>query len=70
MDLIFVDGAHSYEYVKNDTVKGLEMLRPGGIIAWHDCTPSHPSVVRYLSMLPHMPTIVHGTTIAFLVKAS
>jgi predicted O-methyltransferase YrrM len=70
MDLIFVDGAHSYEYVKNDTVKGLEMLRPGGIIAWHDCTPNHSSVVRYLSMLPHMPTIVHGTTIAFLVKVS
>jgi len=70
MDLIFVDGAHSYEYVKNDTVKGLEMLRPGGIIAWHDCTPSHPDVVRYLRTLPHMPTIVHGTTIAFLVKAS
>ena len=70
MDLIFVDGAHSYEYVKNDTVKALEMLRPGGIIAWHDCTPSHPDVVRYLRTLPHMPTIVHGTTIAFLVKAS
>jgi predicted O-methyltransferase YrrM len=70
MDLIFVDGAHSYEYVKNDTVKGLEMLRPGGIIAWHDCTPSHPCVVRYLSILPRIPTIVHGTTIAFLVKAS
>ncbi len=68
MDLIFVDGAHSYEYVKNDTVKGLEMLRPGGIIAWHDCTPSHPSVVGYLSILPRIPTIVHGTTIAFLVK--
>ena len=68
MDLIFVDGAHSYEYVKNDTIKGLEMLRPGGIIAWHDCTPSHADVVRYLRALPHMPTVVHGTTIAFLIK--
>lgn len=68
IDLIFVDGAHSYEYVKNDTVKGLEMLRSGGIIVWHDCTPSHPDVVRYLRALPHMPTVVHGTTIAFLIK--
>jgi predicted O-methyltransferase YrrM len=68
MDLIFVDGAHSYEYVKNDTVKGLEMLRSGGIIVWHDCTPSHPDVVHYLRSLPHMPTVVHGTTIAFLIK--
>jgi predicted O-methyltransferase YrrM len=68
MDLIFVDGAHSYEYVKNDTVKGLEMLRPGGIIAWHDCTPSHPDVVRYLRSLTPLPTVICGTAIAFLVK--
>jgi predicted O-methyltransferase YrrM len=68
MDLIFVDGAHSYEYVKNDTMKGLEMLRPGGIIAWHDCTPSHPDVVRYLRSLTPLPTVVCGTAIAFLVK--
>jgi len=68
MDLTFVDGAHSYKYVKNDTVKGLEMLRPGGIIAWHDCTPSHPDVVRYLRTLPHMPTVVNESTIAFLIK--
>jgi len=68
MDLIFVDGAHSYEYVKNDTVKGLEMLRPGGIIAWHDCTPSHPDVVRYLRSLTPLPTLVHATTLAFSVK--
>lgn len=68
IDLIFVDEAHSYEYVKNDTVKGLEMLRPGGIIAWHDCTPSHPDVVRHLRSLTPLPTVVCGTTIAFLVK--
>ena len=68
MDLIFVDGAHSYEYVKNDTVKGMEMLRPGGIVAWHDCTTSHPDVVRYLRALPKLPTVVHGTTIAYLIK--
>ena len=68
MDLIFVDAAHSYEYVKNDTVKGLEMLRPGGIIAWHGCAPSHPDVVRYLRTLPHMPAVVNESTIAFLIK--
>jgi hypothetical protein len=27
MDLVFVDGHHGYEYVKNDTEKGWEMLR-------------------------------------------
>jgi predicted O-methyltransferase YrrM len=36
VDLFFIDGAHSYEYVKNDTLRALECCRPGGIIAWHD----------------------------------
>jgi predicted O-methyltransferase YrrM len=36
MDFVFVDGAHSTEYVQSDTEKALQMLRPGGIIAWHD----------------------------------
>jgi predicted O-methyltransferase YrrM len=68
MDLVFVDGAHSYEYVKNDTEKGWEMLRPGGIIAWHDCTPSHPEVVSYLKSHTPIPTLVRGTALAFVRK--
>lgn len=36
VDLFFIDGAHSYEYVRNDTLKALECCRPGSIIAWHD----------------------------------
>jgi len=37
MDFIFVDGAHSYEYVINDTKRALDMLSPDkGIILWHD----------------------------------
>jgi predicted O-methyltransferase YrrM len=36
IDLFYIDGAHSYEYVKNDTMKALRCVREGGIIAWHD----------------------------------
>ncbi len=36
VDFVFVDGAHSSEYVVNDTEKALGMIRPGGVIAWHD----------------------------------
>lgn len=37
MDLVFVDGSHSYEYVKKDTETALSLLRPeGGVILWHD----------------------------------
>ena len=67
IDLVFVDGAHSYEYVKNDSEKGLEMLKPGGIIAWHDCVPSHRDVVRYLKSLGNPKLkLLSGTTLAYL----
>jgi hypothetical protein len=36
VDLFFIDGAHSYEYVRSDTLHALECCRPGSVIAWHD----------------------------------
>jgi hypothetical protein len=37
MDLVFVDGSHSYEYVKHDTQIALKLLKAkGGMIIWHD----------------------------------
>ncbi len=37
VDLVFVDGAHSYEYVLRDTETALKLLREGrGLIVWHD----------------------------------
>jgi predicted O-methyltransferase YrrM len=36
VDLLFIDGAHSYEYVRNDTLRGMKCCNPGSIIAWHD----------------------------------
>jgi len=36
VDLFFIDGAHSYPYVRNDTLKALECCRPGSVMAWHD----------------------------------
>jgi predicted O-methyltransferase YrrM len=36
VDLVFVDGSHSYEYIENDTQRALELLAPHGIIIWHD----------------------------------
>jgi hypothetical protein len=35
-DLIFIDGSHAYSYVKSDSEKALRMVRPGGLILWHD----------------------------------
>ena len=36
IDLFFIDGAHSYEYVKSDTFNAMKCVREGGIIVWHD----------------------------------
>ena len=49
MDYIFIDGDHSYEGVKNDTEKALQMLRSGGVIVWHDYAAKSPGVLKYLA---------------------
>ena len=68
MDFVFVDGAHNFEYVKNDSEKGWRMLRSGGIMAWHDCRHQDPGVVRYLLQCRYKPSRVLGTTVAFAIK--
>ncbi|MHC4133683.1 MAG: class I SAM-dependent methyltransferase [Planctomycetota bacterium] len=47
-DVAFIDGSHSYDYVKNDTEKVLDVLAPGGVVLWHDYRPAWPGVLRYL----------------------
>jgi Methyltransferase domain len=36
VDLFFIDGAHSYEYVRSDTENAMLCVRRGGVIVWHD----------------------------------
>lgn len=50
IDLVYVDGSHSYAYVKNDTEAALRMLSPTGAIAWDDY-PHYPGVYAYLTDL-------------------
>jgi predicted O-methyltransferase YrrM len=38
-DTAFIDGGHSYDLVSNDTKRALELVRPGGLIMWHDYCP-------------------------------
>lgn len=42
-DLIFVDGSHAHSYVQSDSEKALRMVKPGGIILWHDYRGPHRS---------------------------
>lgn len=36
VDLFFIDGAHSYDYVRSDTQNALACCHSGSVIAWHD----------------------------------
>lgn len=68
VDLVFVDGAHSYEYVRSDTSKALAMVRPGGAILWHDYCAWYPGVFGYLhELLPsYQLKHIEGTHLAIL----
>ncbi len=46
-DLIFIDGDHHYEYVKNDTEKVFKhLIHDKTIVVWHDYAHS-PETIRY-----------------------
>jgi predicted O-methyltransferase YrrM len=38
-DSVLIDGGHQPEVVMNDTRKALDLLRPGGLLMWHDFCP-------------------------------
>lgn len=46
IDMIFIDGDHRYEAVKNDINLALGMVRAGGIISGHDYCPEWSGVKR------------------------
>jgi len=52
-DVVFVDGSHAYSYVVSDSAKALELVRPGGLVLWHDYGGRRhsPGVYRALNEL-------------------
>ena len=70
MDLIFIDGGHTYSVIKNDTEKSFEMLKPNGIILWHDYVPGKKSamdVVKYINEISKTKKIynIKNTSMCF-----
>jgi predicted O-methyltransferase YrrM len=59
LDLIFIDGGHTYECVKSDTQKSLPILSEQGCILWHDFTPHFGGVFQYLLELSRELPLVH-----------
>jgi hypothetical protein len=67
-DVVFVDGSHAYSYVKSDSAKALELVKPGGLVLWHDYAgPEHsPGVYRAVNELAAtLPLVrIQGTALA------
>ena len=52
MDIVFIDGNHSMDFVKKDTESALKMLSDRGVIVWHDYDYIiHKDVFIYLNSL-------------------
>jgi Methyltransferase domain len=47
-DLVYVDGAHSYEYVRSDTEAAYRIIAANGAIVWDDYSRAWPEVAAYL----------------------
>jgi hypothetical protein len=47
-DLVYVDGAHSHEYVRSDTEAAYRIVAADGAIVWDDYSRSWPEVAAYL----------------------
>jgi predicted O-methyltransferase YrrM len=75
IDFVFVDGAHSYDYVKSDSFRALDMLRDGqGVILWHDYGAWDGVTIAINELRnsePQFEGIRHiaGTTLAGLIRA-
>lgn len=64
VDMVFIDGSHSYEYVQHDTEQAFKMVKNGGVILWHDYLVWN-GVTDYLNELCHKIKLVHikGTSL-------
>jgi len=69
IDLFFIDGSHSYQYVKSDTTNALRCCHSGSAIAWHDYGREQFGVTSFLEELAEQMDIyvVPGGSLAFTI---
>lgn len=67
-DIVFVDGAHSLAYVAGDRDAAFQLVRPGGLVLWHDYNDGYfwPDVHRHLLQVARQHRIhrIRGTMLA------
>jgi predicted O-methyltransferase YrrM len=53
IDVVFIDGDHSHDVVRHDTDLARAIVKPGGVIIWHDYTNYGVEVSRVLELDQH-----------------
>ena len=68
-DLVFVDGSHARSYVESDSAKAVRMVRPGGLVLWHDYRGARavPGVYEALNALATRLPLRHIAGTSFVV---
>lgn len=66
MDLVFIDGDHSRDGVRQDTELADAILAPGGAIAWHDANPKKRYIGSRLFLEEDMARLALATTDDFI----
>ncbi|HVS14840.1 MAG TPA: class I SAM-dependent methyltransferase [Thermoanaerobaculia bacterium] len=62
VDMVFIDGDHSYESVSRDIRAYRPLLRRGGLLAGHDCSLAWPGVIRAVEeLVPGSATMDGGS---------
>ncbi|MDP2922977.1 MAG: class I SAM-dependent methyltransferase [Candidatus Omnitrophota bacterium] len=70
IDIVFVDGAHSYDYALKDSYTALKLLKNNtGVIIWHDYEEGVEVVKAIDAVIRKMPDLkffhIEGTSLAF-----
>jgi len=70
VDFFFIDGAHSSDYVRSDTLNAMACCHPGSVVAWHDYgKASLPGLTRWLDQCAKRWRLysIPGGSVAFMV---
>jgi hypothetical protein len=51
VSFFLIDGSHTYEYAKSDTLRAFGVASGVSTFVWHDCDAIHPGVTRWLGEL-------------------
>lgn len=68
VDFVYIDGNHSYEYVKRDIEVYYPIVKEGGVIGGHDYNPVFPGVsIAVNAFVAEHGLVLHGLNIDWWV---